>query len=55
MASHRSEGGLDVRGGATDEEIAAILAVLGRRRERQGSPYAVWRATRIAALAKRPY
>jgi len=43
--------GLRVRGGATPEELAAVLAVLRRRRP-EVSAYEKWRATRLAALRR---
>jgi hypothetical protein len=44
-------GEIGVHGGATDEEIAAVVAALGRRtRVAQPSAYERWRAQRLAAL-----
>jgi hypothetical protein len=43
--------GIDVRGGASAEEVAAILAVLATVPAADpAAGYALWRATRLAAL-----
>jgi hypothetical protein len=54
MSGQRVSSAVEVRGGATAEEMAAILAVLARR---ESSPavsegYRRWRETRCAALRK---
>ena len=54
--------GIDVlRGGAGPEELAAVLAVIAARRERDEqraadpSGYAAWRAQRLEALRRTPH
>ncbi|HEV7203967.1 MAG TPA: hypothetical protein VGN18_05115 [Jatrophihabitans sp.] len=39
-----------VRGGATAEELAVVLALVRRPREARPDAFARWRATRLAAL-----
>jgi hypothetical protein len=41
-----------VRGGATAEEVAAVLAVLRRPVADAPDPYERWRAGRLAALSR---
>lgn len=45
-------GELEVRGGATPEEVAAVLAVVSQRdrSDQRHSRYELWRAGRVAAL-----
>lgn len=45
-------GQLEVRGGATPEELAAVLALVAQRdrTEQTRSHYERWRAVRLAAL-----
>lgn len=46
---------IEVRGTATPEEIAAVLAVVARlERPQRVEPYRTWRATRVAALLEAP-
>ena len=42
--------GIEVRGNATAEEVAAVLAALQRLRKPERDRYAMWRSTRIAAV-----
>ena len=44
---------LAVRGVPTVDELAALLAALGRRTSTVDDPYERWRRGRIAALARR--
>ena len=39
-----------VRGNATDDELAAVLAALAERQAREPSAYERWRSGRLAAL-----
>jgi hypothetical protein len=41
-----------VRGNATDEELAAVLAALAERQAREPSGYERWRSGRLAALRR---
>ena len=46
--------GVLVRGGATPEEVAAVVAALtarGSKMSKSPSGYALWRTTRLAAVA----
>lgn len=49
--------GITVRGGASDEELAVVLAVVGRPGAgavgpRVTDPLSAWRATRLAAVRR---
>lgn len=43
---------ITVRGNASAEEIAALLATLSRRQVEEPSRYERWRQTRLAALRR---
>ena len=46
---------IPVRGGATAEEPAAVIAVVaGRERAAVPDPYRVWRRTRVQAIRRSP-
>lgn len=46
---------ITLRGNPTEEEVAAVLALLSSRRAEEPDGYRVWRATRLKALRHKAF